>query len=284
VLILNQEILTYIAVFSGFTGLVLSAAVLIYILRWRMAFVLNDNDGAKRFALIPDDVLNENNKHLKTARKALKDFYLELEELTDRSTLKNESIVKPLIASHEQLKEDQRKVFQVHQESLKVLAELKEETNILRSEIQTQARELDRHREGYDTDILKASLIPVARMHRMIRKDLQNEALSEEARQTLEALEDEHLEVLETKGVKLVPPPIGAKHREQKNIKHPPQVEPATDESLAGTIKTVLSPAYELETSARNIVLLEAQVVVYSAAQEPAFEHSGADPELNQGN
>lgn len=263
-------VLSYIALFCGLAALIIAAALVVFVLRWRMAFVVNDGD--KKLALVPDSVLNKNEAALKGVAKKLQDHQEHQEALSRQVIARNKEMTDTAVQSNIELAEAQKKVWQALQSSLAALADLREETKILRSEIQTQARELERHRNGYDTDILKASLIPVARMHRVIRQDLGIPDLHKDVRTTLEALEDQHLEVLETRGVKLVTPPKGEKYRDQKNIKHPPQTEPTSDASLVGTIKEVLSPAYELETAARNVVLLEATVIVYSAPESSNVE------------
>ncbi|MFC1796935.1 hypothetical protein ACFL1V_07550 [Pseudomonadota bacterium] len=263
---MTTDIISILALSIGLAALLAAVAIIIYIVRWKTAFVIEDGD--KRFQLVPDDVISRNTSELKKQRKVSKRIEKFHTELAQKALSDHEEIGRAVISSNEELRKAQRRTFEAHQLTLAATKSLQEETKILRSEIQTQAAELERHRKGYDVDILCVALIPVARMHHMIQQDLSRSDLSDEARATLEALEDEHLGILETRGVKLVEPAVGSLYRDQKNIKHPPDSVPATDQSVMGTIKSVSSPAYELETSARNVVLLEAEVVVYSAPKE----------------
>ncbi len=258
---MTTEVIAIVALSLGFAACLSASAIIIYIIRWKTAFVIDN--GESRFQLIPDDVVNRTNTELKKQRKSAKKNETFQKELAEKSLSHHESIAQAVIASSEGLRVDQRKAFDAHQATLVALRALQEETKILRSEIQNQAKELERHRQGYDIDILSVSLIPVARMHRMIRNDLLLEDLPKEARAVLEVLEDEHLGILETKGVKMVDPIVGTQYKDQKNVRHPPEAYPTTDESAWGNIKLVRSSAYEMETTVRNVVLLEAEVVVY---------------------
>ena len=253
-------------------------ALLLLLFRWKISFE------GQEYSLVPTEVINSNLTALKALEKQVADSSNRLHSTTTKSAESQaklmqqslgaviqhqEDTVRSLVASDEELKERQQRTSDALHAVLTAVKELREETQILRNEIQSQAKELERHRAGYDVDILSASLIPVARMHRMLQSDLARSDLSEDARNTLTVLEDEHLGVLETRGVRLVYPEIGTRYRDQKNVRHPPETEPTTEADLVGTIKSVVHPAYELSTSARNAVLMEAEVVVYSMAQLP---------------
>jgi hypothetical protein len=280
VLVVTTDIIAILALSIGLAALLAAIAIIIYIVRWKTAFVIEDGD--KKFQLVPDDVISQNTSELKKQRKASKQVEKFHTELVQKAINHHEEIGRTVISSNEELRKDQRRVVEAHQLTLEAVSSLQEETKILRGEIQTQAEELQRHRKGYDVDILSIALIPVARMHRMIQEDLDRD-VSNEARATLEALEDEHLEILETRGVKLIEPPVGALYRDQQNVKHPPDSFPATEQSDIGTIKSVSSPAYELETSARNVVLLEAEVVVYTVSKETLEPESTSAEECDNG-
>jgi hypothetical protein len=266
------NIIAVLALAIGFAALLVAISIIIYIVRWKTAFVIEDGDN--KFHLVPDDVITLNTSELKKQRKNSKRLEMFHKKLAEEALAKHYEIAREVLSSSEELQKVQLRVFEANQATREITASLREEFKILRDEIQTQAAELERHRNGYDTDILSAALIPMARMHRLIRQDLSRSDLSGEARTTLEALEDEHLEVLETRGVKLVEPSVGSLYRDQKNIKYPPEIFPSSKQSDWGTIKWVNSPAYELETSARKVVLLEAEVVVYSAPQNPPVQTS----------
>lgn len=244
---------------------------LIYLIRWKVAFTIRNE--TQTFQLVPDGIVNDNLRAFSQLKKRLAAYEKQQVTIAQSTVEAQKQIAESLIASDEATRNEQKRTFDALQAVLGGVKDLRDETQILRKEIQTQALELERHRAGYDIDILSASLIPVARMHRMLVSDLTQPGLSEDARESLIALEDEHLGILETRGVKLVHPPIGERYRDQKNIKHPPTIEPAPNSELAGTIKAIASPSYELETSARNVVLLEAEVIVYSATEAAEQGH-----------
>lgn len=250
-------------------GLVLMLAIVfLFVFRWKTAFTAEN--GETLFDLVPSGVVDENTQAFKKLMKEHHRFAKLQEDVAQ--TLSNEivDIAKQLIASDQSIRADQDKSYQALQAVLSTIRDLREETKILREKIQNQADELDRHKKGYDVDILSGALIPITRMHRLLVDDLAQPHLSNETKQTLEALKEECLDVLETKGIKLVRPVVGERYRDQKNIQHPPIMVATQDLELVNQIASVHHPAYELETSVRNVVLLPAIVEVYSAERKQA--------------
>lgn len=251
---------------------VLLALILCYVSRWRSELSAKISDGEVH--LIPHAIVHENHRalgHLENRLLELGKTHIE----AARATVQSGNDTKEAIQQSDQnIRSDQRKTLDALQAVLSVTKSLREEVQILREEIQRQAQELERHRNGYDVDILCTSMIPIARMHRMLKAELSKDGLDNSLRNTLIPLEDEHFGVLETNGVRLVYPEVGARYRDQINVQHPPATRSARANEPVGSIVEVLHPAYQMERSARTVVLLNAEVVV---SRQPEVDVTTSD-------
>jgi hypothetical protein len=248
------------------------AVLFIFIVKWKISF------SNQSFDMVPSGVLDDNSAALKSLRKSIRSMLGDQEELSRNTVNEHLRIAEGLLTSDQHLRDEQKRTAQALQAALSAIRDMREETQILRSEIQKQAEELDRHRRGYDVDILKSALIPLARMHRLLSEDLARDDCAESSAETLRFLAGEVLEALEMKGVRLAFPPVGERLRDHTYIQQPPKLIETADESQAGYIARVIQPAYLLESQAATVVLLPAIAEAYFA-DNPIPEPPNVPPE-----
>jgi len=235
----------------------LSLVILAFLRRWSFAF----SDGERIIAPAYDwkQTITSFQKSFNETSKAINRT---LKDLQKSNTQQFEEWQNTLATHHEAHKRIHALLSQVYQET----AGLHETTKILRGEIQTQATELDRHRKGYDFEILKRSLVPICRIHRTLNLEIQHERIDGAAQAFLEQFIDDCHETLEDAGVTITWPQPNQQIREMKNIRHPPSTVFTDNPERVGTIAAVDSPAYEFNSSNGTQILLPAQVGVYVLA------------------
>jgi hypothetical protein len=252
------------------------AIIFLFIFRWKIAF--SGIEEGKTFQIIPSGVVDKNTRSYRKLEKQFARFQKHQTNLAEEVVNKHLEVANQLVASDNAIRNDQEKTSQALQAVLSTVKALREETKILREEIQSKSRELERFRNGYDVDIQSTALIPIARMHRILLDDIGKQELPEEAKTILITLEDECMDVLETKGVRLEHPRVGERFRDHKNIDLKPAKIPTSDSELVGKIASVTHPSYELQTTARNVVLLPAVVEVYSVGYVDTESDPGGGP------
>lgn len=241
--------------------------------RWRFAF----SDGEKILAPTYDWA-----KSVKSLHESMADLKATFKSISTDLQNVSEHQHKTWGTSFADTQKAQKKIYDALNAVLHETTGLHETSRILREELASQSQELERYRKGYDIEIIRRSLIPICRIHRMLTNAIDNQAFDDTARAFLDQFLEECLETLEESLVSITMPEVGSPVRTLKNIRHPPATEPTAEEDKIGTVASVQTPAYEITTSLSTTVLLPAQVSVYAPSDSTSSKPQNTDVDTAQ--
>ena len=208
--------------------------------RWKVAF-----DG-KEIVAFPSDQLDD----LYSALKTLADHVGKSTDATDVATREST--------------DGHAKVFERVQALLKAVSETRSEYRTLRDELESKSDELERFKEGYDLRLLKKAVQPLLSNHVLVSQELQRDDLSDDHRRFVEQIADNYSDLLDQFEIRIDGPSVGTALRDTKGVRLPPETVPAPSEDQIGTIQAVKTPRYILNYEGNDVIVRDADVVVYA--------------------